>query len=37
ALEKGRLNDTITIEKKNFKRLKARVVGKNKVEIEAVK
>ncbi|MCD6433601.1 MAG: flagellar basal body P-ring formation protein FlgA, partial [Sulfurimonas sp.] len=33
ALQDGKLNDIITIQKSNKKRLKARVVGKNRVEI----
>ena len=34
ALQDGKLNDIITIQKNNGKRLKARVIGKNRVEIE---
>ena len=33
ALQDGKLNDIITIQKQNKKRLKAKVVGKNRVEI----
>lgn len=33
ALQDGKLNDIITIQKSNKKRLKARVIGKNRVEI----
>lgn len=34
ALQDGRLDDTITIEKNDKKRLKAKVIGKNRVEIQ---
>lgn len=34
ALQNGKLGDIITIQKSDLKRLKARVVGKNKVEIK---
>ena len=34
ALQNGKLNDIITIEKRNKKRLSAKVVAKNKVEIQ---
>ena len=34
ALQNGKLNDIITIQKRNKKRLKAKVIGKNRVEIK---
>jgi len=34
ALQDGKLNDIITIQKHDYKRLKVRVVGKNRVEIK---
>ena len=34
ALQKGKLNDIITIQKRNKKRLKVKVIGKNRVEIQ---
>ena len=34
ALQNGKLNDIITIEKRNKKRLKVRVIGKNRVEVK---
>jgi flagella basal body P-ring formation protein FlgA len=37
ALQGGSIGDTIIIQNKNFKKFRARVIGKNKVEIEAVK
>ena len=34
ALQDGKLDDTITIQKNNKQRLKAKVIGKNRVEIQ---